>query len=77
MAMTATVEMIEAQALQLPREERARLLERLVASLDTDDELEAAWDAVAEGREAEVRQGSVQAAPLDEAVARLEARFGG
>ncbi len=75
--MTTTLEMLEAQALKLSRADRSLLLERLMASLDADDDLEAAWDAVAETRESELDAGRVQGVPFEEALARLESRFPG
>lgn len=75
--MTITLEILEAEALKLPPADRSRLLDRLVESLDEDQDLEAAWDAVADAREAEVPAGSGKAVPFDEVVARLEARFPG
>jgi hypothetical protein len=57
--------------------DKARLLERLILSLDVDAEAEAAWDAVADAREAEVAAGTVAAVPLHEALGRLEGRFKG
>ncbi len=75
--MTTTLEMLEAQALKLSRADRSLLLERLMASLDADDDLEAAWDAVAETRESELDADRVQGVPFEEAVARLESRFPG
>jgi hypothetical protein len=53
------------------------LLDRLLASLDVDAEAEATWDALAVAREAELANGSIQAVPLEDALARLEARFPG
>ncbi len=44
-------------------------------ALEADAELEAAWDAVADEREAELESGVVKAVPFDEVIARLEARF--
>jgi hypothetical protein len=38
-----TVETLEAAALNLPPGERARLVERLIATLDADPEIEEAW----------------------------------
>ena len=49
----------------------------MIASLDSDGEMEAAWDAVADMREEEIEAGVVEAVPLEVAVARLEARFPG
>lgn len=75
--MAATFDTLEAEVLQLPPWQRARLLERLMASLDQDAEAESAWDAEAARREAELDGGQLKAVPLEEAMARLEARFPG
>ncbi|MCI4431042.1 MAG: addiction module protein [Burkholderiales bacterium] len=75
--MPTTLEALQAEVLRLSPKDRARLLDRLIASLDTDTEVEAAWDALAAAREAELATGTVQAAPLDAALSRLEARFPG
>ncbi|HEY8708095.1 MAG TPA: addiction module protein [Burkholderiaceae bacterium] len=75
--MSTTLETLQAEILCLSPKDRARLLDRLIASLDVDTEAEAAWDALADGREAEMETGTVQPVPLDVAIARLEARFPG
>jgi putative addiction module component (TIGR02574 family) len=75
--MAATFEALQAEVLRLPPGQRARLLERLMASLDQDVEMEAAWDAEAARREAELDAGTVKPVPFEEAMARLEARFPG
>ena len=75
--MSTTLEALQAEVMRLSPAERSRLLERLVASLDVDAEAEAAWDEVADCRDAEIDSGAVQAVTLEEAVARLEARFRG
>jgi hypothetical protein len=75
--MTSTVDTLEAEVLSLPKADRSRLLDRLVASLDRDDDVEAAWDAVAAEREAELDSGAVHGLPLDQALAQLEARHVG
>jgi putative addiction module component (TIGR02574 family) len=64
------IEILEAQALKLTNSERARLAERLLASLDEDSEIEAAWAAEVERRLADVESGRVQMIPADEAIAR-------
>lgn len=56
---------------------RAKLLDRLIASLDADSDAEAAWDELAGKREQELQAGVVEPVPLEVAVARLEARFRG
>ena len=77
--MSTTLEALQAEVLRLSPKHRARLLERLIASLDADAEAEAeaAWDAVASAREAELNAGTVQAVPIDAALSRLESRFPG
>jgi hypothetical protein len=76
-AVTNALEVLEAQALKLSAADRSRLLERLLASLDVDPDVEAAWDEVADARESALEGGQVTAVPLDEAIARLETRFPG
>ncbi len=75
--MSTTLETLQAEVLRLSPKDRTRLLDRLIASLDADTEVEAAWDAVANTREDEMNAGAVQPVPLDAALARLEARFPG
>ena len=71
------LESLEAEVLGLAPTDRMRLVERALASLDTADEVEAAWDALAQARSAELDAGQVVAVDLTEAIARLEARFPG
>ena len=73
--MSSTVEALEAEALQLSATERARLIERLIASLDVDPEVEDAWAAEVERRNAEIESGAVSLISGPEAVAKLKAEF--
>ena len=75
--MSTSLEALQAEVLRLSPKDRARLLDRLIASLDADLEAESAWDAMAAAREAELTSGTAQAVPLDAALSRLEARFPG
>ena len=75
--MSTSLEAIQAEVLRLSPSDRSRLLERLIVSLDADAEVETEWDAIADARENEVTSGAATAVPLDEAMARLEARFKG
>ena len=75
--MSTTLEALQAEVLRLSTKDRARLLDRLIASLDADPEGEAAWDAVADRREQELETGTAQAVPLVAAMSRLETRFPG
>lgn len=72
---TETVETLEAAALHLPPGERARLIERLITSLDTDPEVEEAWAAEVERRQAEIESGAVSLLPGPETLAKLKTEF--
>lgn len=69
------VELLEAEALKLTASERSRLLERLIASMDADPEVEAAWEREADRREAELESGAAAEVPGSEAMARLRAKL--
>ena len=71
--MSSQLEIIEAQALQLSVEERARLADRLIASLFEDTEVEEAWAAEVERRIEEIESGRVQLVPAADAIARARA----
>lgn len=73
--MTTNLEVLEAEALKLSPSDRSHLLERLIASLDADPEVEAAWAKEADLRHAELDSGAATAIPGDEAAARLRARL--
>lgn len=75
--MTIALETLQAEVLRLSPADRAKLLDRLIASLDVDASAEAAWDKLADEREQELAAGVVATVPLDVAIARLEARFPG
>ncbi len=71
--MSTSLEILEAQVLQLVPADRSHLLERLIASLDSDPEVEAAWTQIADQRETELESGSITVTPGPEAIARLRA----
>lgn len=73
--MPSQLEYVQAQAMQLTPSERNQLLERLIASLDTDPEVEAAWEQLADQREADLASGLVQKIPFEEAIRQLRARL--
>ena len=70
-AMSLPIEALEAEVLRLPRLERARLLDRVVASLDADQDRDEAWDRLAALRDAELDSGSATPVSGAEAIARL------
>ena len=73
--MSSNVEVLEAEVLQLPVAERARLVERLIASLDADPEIEEAWAAEVERRQAQLEDGATRLRPGPETLAKLKAEF--
>ena len=75
--MQATLETLQSEVLRLSSADRAKLLDRLIASLDVDSDAEAAWDELADKRERQLDAGAAKALPLDMVVAGLEARFPG
>lgn len=73
----STLEALQAEVEKLSPADRSRLLEHLVEGLERDPEVESAWEAVAQARQEELKSGRVKPVPLDEALARLQARFPG
>lgn len=73
--MSSTVETLEVEALQLSAAERARLVERLIASLDVDPDVDEAWAAEVERRNREIESGAVSLVPGPEALAKLKSEF--
>ena len=61
-----TIEQLESALLKLAASERARLAERLIASLDAESEAQRAWYDEAERRLAKIQGGSVREVPADE-----------
>lgn len=73
--MSVPVEDLAAQALSLPPEDRAKLVERLIASFEPKSPAQAAWLKVANSRREDVRSGKVAMVPGDDALARIRARL--
>jgi Putative addiction module component len=71
--MAIPLEVLQAEVLGLPAEERSLLLDRLLASLESDAEWEQAWADEADRREAEIAAGTAHWIPAEEALARLRA----
>jgi putative addiction module component (TIGR02574 family) len=73
--MPTPVHDLEAEVLSLPPEDRARLIERLIASFEPKSSAQRAWLDVALRRQADVKAGKVAMVPGDEALARVRARI--
>lgn len=73
-----SVEAITEAAMALSSVDRARLIEKLVESLDEDEQqLDAQWATAAKRRRDEIRQGRVQAIPGEEGLARVRTLLAG
>ncbi len=73
--MIQSMEELEAGALRLPKHERALLAERLISSLDEEDEeIERAWAEEAQRRYLRYKAGEGTARPLEDVLADIEAR---
>ena len=68
--MSTPVEILEAEAMKLTVEERARLADRLLASLSENAEIEEAWAVEVERRIAEIEAGRAPVIPAAKAIAR-------
>lgn len=73
--MPRPLEALAEEVLQLAPEARARLLDRVVASLDADRARDAAWDALAAERGAKLESGEAVAIPVEQALASLRAEL--
>jgi hypothetical protein len=69
------IEVLEAEVLRLPQVERARLLDRVVSSLDADKARDEAWERLAAKRDAELESGASSPVSGPEAIARLRAEL--
>lgn len=71
--MRIPVDVLEAELLQLPKADRIRVLDRVVASLDADAARDAAWDALAARRDAQAEQDPSLLLALDDVLLGLRA----
>lgn len=71
-----TLDQLEQEALKLSAEERARLAERIISSLDVEAEIEQQWLAEVRRRDVELDDGDVAAIPMEDALSSVRERFG-
>lgn len=76
--MSKTLDQVSQEALALPAEDRARLADQLVESLDaaTLSRYDQLWAVEASRRLAEVRSGAVQTIPGEEVLAEVRRAVG-
>ena len=70
-----TVETLEAAALQLTPADRARLVDRLIATLNAQSQNRRTWAAEVERRQTEIENGTVSLLPGPETLTKLKAEF--
>lgn len=75
--MSLSLADLEKEAVQLPLEERARLISSLIASMEPPDDgdLEAAWEQEIEARSAAFHRGEAETVPAAEALARARRKL--
>ncbi len=75
--MTATLEKVTHDALDLPQRQRARLAHTLLLSIDDepDPDVTAAWDAEIKRRVDEIRSGQVKGIPVEEVFGQLRDKY--
>ncbi len=71
--MNASLESVEAAALQLTAEERAELIERLIDTVMPPPPLHPAWEAEVARRVAEMDAGLVEGIPAEKVFAKMRA----
>jgi hypothetical protein len=73
--MSLPIEELATELLRLPSVDRARLLDRVVASLDEDAKRDQAWDRLAAMRDADIERGESVPVAAAEVLARLRAEL--
>jgi len=74
--MPTPIEKIRAEAMKLSPEERADLADMLWLSVDSAEEVEAAWDEEIARRIRQIDAGEVECVPWDTVMAELRAKYG-
>ena len=70
--MSLTIQQVEIEALSLSRQERARLVDALVASLESDADVERAWDEEIRRRIRDIDAGVTKLIPGEEVLKEVE-----
>ena len=73
--MSIALESLKNQVLSLPHDDRARLLDSIIDSLDDETSLDRAWDQEAARRDLEVENGTDVCIDGKEVLARLRAQI--
>lgn len=73
--MTLSIDAILAQAMQLTPTERADLADRLWLSVNSREEVDAAWEAEIQRRVAELDAGEAECIPFEAVMAEMRAKI--
>lgn len=73
--MSLTYDEIAAEAMRLTPQERADLADKLWVSVDTPEEVAAAWDAEIARRIARLDSGEVETIPFEQVMSELRAKL--
>lgn len=73
--MPTPSQIVEAQAMNLPPQERAELAERLWLSVHSKEEVDDAWDAEVARRIREIDAGEAQTVPWSTVMTELRAKL--
>lgn len=73
--MATNAKQLESEAMNLSREERAELADKLWLSLEDQNEVDSAWAWEIERRIREVDEGKVETLPHEDVVAEMRARY--
>lgn len=73
--MSFAIELMESVALNLLFAERARLVEKLLATLESEPSIETAWDEEVNNRLAAIENGTASWLSSDTILAELKAKF--
>ena len=75
--MEQTLDSLKSEVMKLSAGERSRLLDALLDSIDQDEEVERAWEELADRRDAQLESGAVSPVDGDQILSRLSAQFPG
>ena len=73
--MSTVLEDLKNQVLSLPQEDRSRLLDSIVESLDDEQSRDEVWDQEAARRDLEIENGTSASVDGKEVLARLRAQI--
>ncbi|MCX6876345.1 MAG: addiction module protein [Verrucomicrobia bacterium] len=74
--MNPTADAVFQEAMQLPEDSRMSLVERLIVAMSSDHAIESEQVTLAESRMQDLRSGTVQGVPVEDAIRRVRESLG-